>query len=379
MKALALIMTTTLSISLALTTTARAHQPSQGFVLITTSPDDTGLELDARWDIALRDLERVIGLDADEDGHIRGDELASATARILQWAEHGMTFATSGACSTHVELAGVTTRLDGPYASFHWRGLCPRSSDTLEVRQSALFADDPSHRVLVRLGDGSTVLRADAPAARLPIVAEPDALATFGGYVGEGVLHIWEGIDHIFFLLALLLPSVLRWRRDLTPPAWQAAERLKPALVEVLKVVTAFTLAHSITLVLSTLGVVRMPSTVTETAIAVSVALAALNNLRPIIDARWTVAFGLGLLHGFGFSSVLLELGLPDGARALALAGFNVGVELGQMAIVLAVVPLAFLARRSPVYRVAVLTAGSVVIALIALYWSAQRSGLVGA
>jgi len=129
--------------------------------------------------------------------------------------------------------------------------------------------------------------------------------------------------------------------------------------------------------VLGTLGIVTMPTVITESAIAVSVALAALNNLKPIVDARWTVAFGLGLLHGFGFSSVLTELGLPDGARALALAGFNFGVELGQLTIVVVVVPLAFAARKSPLYRTVVLTGGSVVIAVVATYWVLQRTGIV--
>ncbi|MFO0744893.1 MAG: HupE/UreJ family protein [Myxococcota bacterium] len=366
-------------LALGLTSAAHAHQPSQGFVIVSPlDPTANGLSLRARWDLALRDVDRAVGLDADEDGKISGAELAAGRERILAWAKDGQAFATSGACLLGLDLAGVTTRLDGPYVSLAWVGTCPPSADDhLEIRQSALFPDDPGHRVMLRLGDGSAVLRADAPSARLAIIAEPDAVATFGNYIGEGVLHIWGGIDHIFFLVALLLPAVLRWRRDLQPPSWQVTERLKPALLEVLKVVTAFTLAHSITLVLSTLGVVRMPSVVTETAIALSVALAALNNLRPVIDARWTVAFGLGLLHGFGFSSVLLELGLPDGARALALAGFNVGVELGQMTIVLAIVPLAFAFRHTRFYRLAILTAGSIVIAAIALYWSAARSGLV--
>ncbi|MCC6623339.1 MAG: HupE/UreJ family protein [Deltaproteobacteria bacterium] len=361
---------------------ARAHQPSQGTLVIeppTTSGD--GLALEARWDVALRDLDRVMGLgvlDADGDGRVLGRELEAARARLEGWAAQGLAFATSGPCATTVSLAGVATHLDGTHAVFALAAACPPSSDgALTVTQSSLFTIDAGHRGLVRLGEASAVLRVDAPTARLGWVEPPGALATLATYVGEGVLHIWEGLDHVLFLLALLLPAVLRWRRE-APPDWVPAERLRPVVVDVLKVVTAFTVAHSLTLVLATLGLVTMPSAVVETAIAVSVALAALNNLRPLVDARWTVAFALGLLHGFGFSGVLLELGLPDGARALALFGFNVGVELGQAAIVLVVVPLAFFARRSPVYRWGFLALGSLAIAGLAIYWSVERSGLVG-
>jgi len=358
---------------------ADAHQPSEGFVVIEPpTPTGDGFALRARWDVALQDLARVMPLDADGDGRVLGSELAAAEPKLVAWARAGQSFATSTPCVVDVALAGVTTHLDGAYASFAWSGTCgPAPDGTLQIRQEAIFASDTGHRALVRIGGTSVVLRADAREARLSFVAPPSAFATFTTFVGEGVLHIWEGLDHVLFLLALLFPAVLRWRRDAASAgAWVPNEQLKPVVIEVLKVVTGFTVAHSITLVLATLGVVKMPSIVVETAIALSVALAALNNLRPIVDARWTVAFGLGLLHGFGFSGVLLELGLPDTARAFALVGFNLGVELGQMAIVLVAVPLAFAMRRTRFYRYGVLAAGSLAIAVLAFYWSAERSGL---
>lgn len=364
---------------------ARAHSPSEGVIVIDAprpidkgDEGDAGLAVTARWDVALKDLDRIAALDADGDGRVLGRELDAATDRVIGWARGGLSLATSGPCTLDVALGGVSDRLDGAYAVFAWQGTCPMSPDgTITVKQSGIFTNDPGHRGLVRLGSASAVLRADAPSARLQFVAPPAAIDTLATYIGEGVLHIWEGLDHVLFLLALLFPAVLRWRREPTSE-WVPVERLRPVVIDVLKVVTAFTIAHSITLVLATLGVVTMPSAVVETAIAVSVALAALNNLRPVVDARWTVAFGLGLLHGFGFSGVLLELGLPDAARTLALFGFNVGVELGQAAIVIVVVPLAFAVRKSPVYRWGILAAGSLAIAALALYWSAERSGIIG-
>ena len=182
--------------------------------------------------------------------------------------------------------------------------------------------------------------------------------------------HIWIGFDHILFLLSLLLPAVLFWQR----PRWLPVATLRVAVVDVLKIVTAFTVAHSITLSLAALGFVSLPSRWVESAIAASVVLAALNNLYPVVQGRrWAVAFGFGLIHGFGFASVLADLGLPQGALALALLGFNLGVELGQMAIVAVFLPLAFALRRTDFYRWGVFTAGSLVIVLLAMVWLAER------
>jgi len=196
----------------------------------------------------------------------------------------------------------------------------------------------------------------------------------FVDYAREGVWHIWIGFDHILFLLSLLLPAVLSWRggqiRD-----WQPAATFGEAFVDVFKIVTAFTLAHSITLSLATLGFVSLPSRWVESAIAASVVLAALNNVWPLLHRRrWTVAFGFGLIHGFGFASVLIDLGLPREALALALVGFNLGVEGGQLAIVAAFLPLAFALRRTAFYRRAVMVGGSLLIATLAGLWLVERA-----
>jgi len=191
-----------------------------------------------------------------------------------------------------------------------------------------------------------------------------------------GVHHIFAGIDHLLFLIALLLPSVLV--RAKTGHGWEPVPRFRPALVDVLKIVTAFTVAHSITLSLSALEVLRLPSRFVESGIAASVVLAAVNNLfRVLEEDRWTAAFALGLLHGFGFSATLMDLGLPRKNLVLTLFGFNVGVEVGQMCVVAAFLPLAYLARKSVFYRRVGLYAGSVVIAVVASLWLIERAFVV--
>ena len=176
-------------------------------------------------------------------------------------------------------------------------------------------------------------------------LGESSRVEQFVDYLEEGVLHIWAGFDHILFLLSLLLPAVLV-PSAISGEAWAAAPGFRAALWDVLKVVTAFTVAHSITLSLATLGVVSLPSRLVESAIAASVVLAAVNNIRPVVHGgRWIIAFCFGLIHGFGFASVLSDLGLPQGSLLLALIAFNLGVELGQLAIVAVFLPLAYAHR----------------------------------
>ena len=141
------------------------------------------------------------------------------------------------------------------------------------------------------------------------------------------------------------------------------------------KVVTAFTVAHSITLSLAALGVISLPSRLTESAIAASVVLAALNNVHPVVyGGRWIIAFAFGLIHGFGFASVLTDLGLPQGSLLLALVAFNLGVELGQLAIVAVFLPVAYALRDTRLYRLGILIGGSLLVAAIAAVWLIERA-----
>ena len=175
----------------------------------------------------------------------------------------------------------------------------------------------------------------------------------------------------LWLVLSLLLPAVLVASRH---GQWQASPRFTPVFWDVLKVVTSFTVAHSITLSLAALEVISLPSRLVESTIALSVVLAALNNVRPVIaEKRWMMAFLFGLVHGFGFASVLADLGLPRDALLLALVGFNLGVEAGQLAIVAAFLPLAYALRSTNFYRRGVMTGGSLLIALIALVWMLER------
>jgi hypothetical protein len=237
-----------------------------------------------------------------------------------------------------------------------------------------LFFDlDPQHRGLMQFrlnGITRTAIfspeRARYELRGTPSSAGHDMLA----FVREGAWHIWIGIDHLLFLCALLLPAMLLR----TSGGWQPVPHASQAFWNVFKLVTSFTVAHSITLSLAVLQLASLPSRWVENAIAGSVLVAALNNIYPVVHRNlWVVAFAFGLIHGFGFASVLLDLDLPRESLFFALLGFNVGVELGQLAIVLLYFVLAYGIRSSALYRRALVSGGSAAIALIAVAWMIER------
>jgi hypothetical protein len=356
---------------------AWAHKPSDSYLQIAVQ----GSRISGKWDVALRDLDFAIELDANGDGKITWAEVRQRHADIAAYAAAQLALSADGQpCQMTIGPQQVDEHTDGAYTVMPLEFRCAAASKapaTLALRY-LLFADlDPQHRGLLNLTvDGATRTAIFSPQAASQefVLTETTRWQQFVDYAREGVWHIWIGFDHILFLLSLLLPAVGLWALR-GGKRWQPVERFSQAFWDVLRIVTAFTLAHSITLTLAVLGVLTLPSRLVESTIAASVVLAALNNVWPLFHGRrWLVAFGFGLVHGFGFASVLVDLGLPQGALALALLGFNVGVELGQLAIVAAFLPLAFLLRRSWFYRRVVLLAGSLLIATLALAWFVERA-----
>jgi hypothetical protein len=350
---------------------ASAHKPSDSYLALYAD----GQTLRGQWDIALRDLEYAIGLDADGDGAITWGELRAQQAQVDAYTLARLALRADGkACRLTPTEHLVDDHSDGAYAVLRFAADCDLASyKEIQVEYSLFFDLDPTHRGLLRVQHGSdtttAVLGPDRPKLELRAEGRP-RWRQFLDYAGEGVWHIWIGFDHILFLLSLLLPAVFIWRSN-----WEAAERFSTTFWDVFKVATSFTVAHSITLSLAALSVIQLPSRLVESAIALSVIVAALNNVWPLVhDRRWLVAFGFGLVHGFGFASVLTDLGLPQGTLLLALVGFNLGVEGGQLTIIAAFLPLAFATRRSWAYRRLVFVGGSIAIALVASVWLVERA-----
>jgi len=424
-----------LALLMAMAPLAQAHKASDAYLTLRVD----GSTVDARIDIALRDLDRDLDLDTDADDQLTWKEVRTRWTDIAALARRDVHLRADGArCTPGVtpapvppaEAPALAQHSDGTYAVLRTHWLCTAPVQALSVEYTLFANTDPTHRGIARIARAQAT--ADAPAPQLavlspgkgwhrftlpalPAVATPDAASstlasappapaampatpppgsvdaaatppaesaasTFLGFVREGVHHILIGYDHILFLLSLLLPAV--WIRSVKPDPrtglgrarWVPANDLRHALTSVLKVVTAFTVAHSITLALSVLDVVDPPSRWVESVIAASVVLAALNNLWPLVsEARWKLTFAFGLVHGFGFASALKDAGLAKGALAAPLVGFNVGVEIGQLCIVAVVLPLAWSLRGTRTYRGA-FAGGSLAIAAVAALWLVQRA-----
>ena len=349
---------------------ALPHKASDSYLVVNIK----GNEVSGQWDIALRDIDFAIGLDANGDGEITWGEVQARHADIAVWALGRLTLQRGGDCNLRVVENLIDDHTDGAYAVLRFTGSCPAATQALSISYRLLFDVDGLHRGLLRLDlDGvshTAVLAPDTGILKIQ-AGETSRLSQFGQYLVEGIWHIWIGFDHILFLLSLLLPAVLvhEVRR------WTGVATFRIALTEVLWVVTAFTVAHSITLTLAALQIIELPSRLVESAIAASVVLAAANNLWPLVERRrWLVAVSFGLIHGFGFASVLTELGLPKDALVLSLLGFNLGVETGQLAIVAGFLPIAYMLRNTSLYRKGVFVLGSVFTMLVALIWLVERA-----
>ena len=352
---------------------AQAHKTSDSYLSLHVGP----AEITGKWDIALVDLEPVIPFDANQDGTITWEELRAQQGEVNRYALSRLQLLGDGvAGKPRVTVASFEQHNDGIFVviQFSVDGLgIPR---TLEVDYQLFFDHDALHRGLFLLehrDHNQTALFTTSHRKHRFELAAPDRGREFLNFFKGGVGHILEfpqSLDHVLFLLALLLPSVLRREGG----KWVSASAFRPALWEVVKIVTAFTVAHSITLSLAALGLVRLPARLVEPAIAASVLFAAANNLRALFYGRgWLVAFGFGLVHGCSFSSKLAELGLKQGAMAVSLAGFNLGVEAGQLVIVALFLPLAYGLRTTRFYQLYTFKCGSVMIFLLALVWLGER------
>ena len=327
-----------------------------------------------RWDIALRDLEHAIGLDRDGNGAVTWGEVKAGHGDIAAYALARLELSSAGSvCATSPVEHLIDQHSDGAYAVLRFIAECPAVIDALEIKYSFLFDLDPLHRGLgqVQWGDltQTSVFSPRGGPARPHRQREPgQQLAT---YLREGVWHIWLGLDHILFLLSLLLPAARRRGRIREP-----SQRRVPLWIEVVKVVTSFTVAHSITLSLAALGVLSCPRAWSKSAIAASVVFAALNNLRPMVTRRlWLIAFCFGLVHGFGFASVLADLALPRHALLLALLGFNLGVEVGQLVLVGLFFGMVWAWRRlDMVWPQWATPLPACVIAIVAAIWFIERA-----
>jgi HupE / UreJ protein len=369
--AFSLSVAITFSGTLFSTTGVEAHTQSYGFLRATVHDDHVSGQLE----LAVRDLDLAYALDADGDGNVTWGELRKRESELAPLVLRRISIGPATApCELVPGAVAIDSRGGENYAIFPFTGSCAVLGSQVRVGYDLMFGLDAQHRGLVDLGKGgiarSTVMTPETRVAVLDLESG-NQLDVIRSFIAHGTHHIWSGYDHMLFLVTLLLPAVVMRAGKV----WRPVESLGGAVWATTRVVTAFTLAHSITLSAAASGIVELPSRLVECVIAASVAVAAINNLFPVVSRRtWIAAFVFGLMHGFGFASVLTDLGLPPGGRLIALFAFNVGVELGQLAVVAGLLPALFLIRRSATYTRVALPAGSMVIVGIGFMWLLQRA-----
>lgn len=348
-----------------------AHKASDSYLDLRQE----GSLLQVRWEVALRDLDLELRLDRNDDRQLSWGEVRARRDDIEHYLLARLTLSQGGqACQPMGQTAplSISRHSDGAYVVLAFLMSCPGDA-ALSIDYRLLAGIDALHRGILTLHNDSKVRTAVLQPGRKPVTLSAQAghWQTFGSFLREGVHHLATGYDHLLFLLCLLLPAPLHWRDK----RWLPALSGRAAFHETVAVITAFTLAHSVTLALAALQIVALPSRLVESAIAASIVFAAMHNLRPLLTrGRWLLAGGFGLIHGFGFASVLGELPLGISERGLALAGFNVGVELGQLGFIVLFLPVLWWIRQHPIYIRSILPVSSMLIAFIAMLWLCQRA-----
>lgn len=380
-RSIALLLLTTMLV-VAAATAASAHSGTQSYVYL----DIYDSSVEGRIEYPVADLNEVLGLNipTDLEGAL---EVAEANVETIHAysAEHFSLSDTDGTEWPVVfgELEALEI-IDGAYVIVPFE--VDREFDSVP-RQFTASYDGIIHTkterdALLIIGtdwgtgtfnnEASELLRftPDNTVQTLDL-GETSFWDGLNGVIALGVEHIRIGSDHILFITALVIPAVLVFAR---PKGWVPSPSFGSSLWRVLKIVTMFTVAHTITLTLGGLGILEFPPALVETIIAISIVLAALHNIRPVfVNKEWIIAFGFGLFHGFGFAGLLGDLGLTQSRQFVSLLGFNLGIEIGQAVIILLIFPALFLARRTRAYLPA-LYLGSGVLIVVASLWALDRA-----
>lgn len=341
----------------AFNTNASAHSQSYGYL----QADLKGEAATGSLALAVRDLDLLYALDTNGDGQITWGEVRQREAEISRTTLSQIAI---GACVLEGGPLLTDSRGGEAYLVMPFSGRCPAAGGETKVSYNLLFAQDAQHRGLVTLTmDGGARSFVVTPETREFTVSAGSGMAEVVAFVSHGMHHIWAGYDHILFLITLLLGAVhLAGAREFWVP-----------FVDAVKVVTAFTLSHSVTLGLAATGLLKIPVPVAESLIAATIVLAAINNMWPFMTRRiWLLALVFGLIHGVGFANVLADIGLPQTGLLTALLAFNIGVELGQLAILVAVFPLVVLALRMMKGNLPARVANAA-IAVIGALWFSDR------
>jgi hypothetical protein len=340
-----------------------AHKPSDSYLEI-----NVGNAVEVRWDIALRDLEMLVGLDSNFDGQITWGEVKQKQQDIIDVAIPRLAISID---DVDVPLRAVgleiTDRSDGAYAVLKLRSDANRRFTLMKINYDFFFDVDLTHRGLIdyhgHYGAGSYVASATDRTLNVPAGGTHWFFLTLT-YVSVGAWHTWMNYDYLLFLIALVLPSVWQFKEERLN--YIPAEAFAPAIQNCFWIATSIVIAQGITLWLAVYGTVDLPSQWGRTMLAVVIVLSAMHNMYPVLR-YWAfisaIAFGLAI--GFIFGDYLIDLGLPSSMVPVSLLGFSIGVEVGQLAILAVLFPIAYLVRRTKAYDQYAFHGGSTIIVIL--------------
>lgn len=355
---------------------AFAHTGSSAYVQLTeASVDGQGGEYESHLQLSLTDLHEVIWLDSDNNGDITWGEVKARKFEIATFAQEALQLKTAaGSCSVKQSAPLAAAKIGEQYfVDVAMQFSCARDESPVIIYTGFLKYNTRHQATLnAKLANGENlthIFTVGQPQFQLIPDGTPLNFRTFRQFMIDGAFHVYTGYDHILFLLLLLLPSVVVRREK----KWLPELQLRPCCLDILKIVTAFTVAHSTTMGLAVFGVIALPSSVVEPVIALSIVVAAMNNLWPLARTTWIIAGLFGLIHGFGFASILKDAGIGGDGAWFILGAFNVGIEFAQASLVLVVMPVLWQLRRLKFYSFGVIGAGSAGAAVVALIWTYSR------
>lgn len=358
------------------TQTLYAHQSSVSFLQIDAPTAQKNGSMTARWKIAVLDVELAIGLDDDQNDAITWGEIKANAERISNFAKASIKIQQNELdCSMIQKDLMIEALNSGVYIVADLQFSCLNVDPTpMTLIYQPMQNLDSSHKGVINFKmlkeDRVFVLDQNKFTSKLSNESD-QGLASFIRFLLQGIWHIAIGVDHILFLLALLLSSVIHVRnRQL-----QFNNRLMPIISDVIKIVTVFTVAHSISLIAASMQWIDLPTRFVETTIAVSVALGGFMILFPIQNKyRLMLVFSFGLIHGFGFANVLRDLLVSQQTLMLGTLGFNIGVEIGQLMIVLLALPVFYFGTRYYWYKARFIPITAIAIVFIGAFWAVERS-----
>ncbi|MFY0668829.1 MAG: HupE/UreJ family protein [Alteromonas stellipolaris] len=377
----ALVVTFFLSLLVMNASVVNAHELSSGYLTLSAGEENTySGELLLKPD----DIGQVAGLDTNGNGALTWGEIHQNQPLLQSYIAKVLSIKVDDTpCKISLSMPNIRSVSGDSYLVSPIQVMC-ESAGTLGIHYDGIFEHSPTHKLLVNVNlAGQSGVSSQNSTEKTSVTSVLDfdnrsvtydavttsLTALFISLVYEGVWHIFIGIDHILFLVATLLTvNLVREQKQ-----WQKEPSASRVIKHTVILVSAFTLAHSITLTATALNFIALDSRLVELGIAISVLLTALNNIYPLIVRLGIITFAFGLLHGMGFASVFADLNAQSNNLVLSVAAFNIGVEVGQLAIVAVLLPLLLWLRHYTFYAKTLMPLLSSVIAIIAINWTIQR------